>query len=70
MTKILSQQIENLSPEIQVEVLHYVESLLKKKPKKPDTMPQRMTLDRFQEHGHLNEEETNPPHEFIHYTIW
>lgn len=70
MTKILSQQIDNLSPEIQVEVLHYVESLLKKKPKSPNNAPQRMTLDKFQENGRPTEKETNPPHESIHYTIW
>lgn len=70
MTKILSQEIDNLSPEIQVEVLHYVETLLKKK-SKPDYVPPRMTLDRFQERdSHQKGKETNPPHEFIHYTIW
>jgi hypothetical protein len=70
MTKILSQKIENLSPEIQVEVLHYVESLLKKK-SNSEYAPPRMTLDKYQErNSHSRNKEVNPPHESIHYTIW
>ena len=70
MTKILSQQIESLSPEIQVEVLQYVQSLLKKRPTKVSDMPQRMTLDRFQEQSRPKATDTSAPSEAIHYTIW
>ncbi len=71
MTKILSQRIQNLSPESQVEVLQYVELLLKKGPKVVSDMPQRMTLDRFQEHKQTDfRKETTVPQEAIHYTIW
>ena len=70
MTKILSQQIESLSPEIQVEVLQYVQLLLKKRPTKVSDMPQRMTLDRFQEQGRPKASETSASSEAIHYTIW
>ena len=70
MTRILSKQIENLSPEIQVEVLQYVESLLKRKKSHPSDAPQRMTLDRFQEYRSTGAQESNVHHEAIHYTIW
>jgi hypothetical protein len=70
MTKVLSQRIKNLSPESQVEVLQYVESLLKRRSKPVNDVPQRMTLDRFQERNRLDAKDAHLQSEAVHYTIW
>ena len=71
MTKILSPQMSDLSPQVQKLVKNYQDAFLKKNERKMlDELPKRMALDRFQDYCRPNDIELKSSSDVAHYSNW